>query len=558
MASRNSRGEVYACHPRLFSELLIQTHFGADLLCTKSMTSSSRLMPCVSIIIPNFNNGRANAHDGARDFLAELFASIASTLQTERVSFEILVADDGSTDDSLATARAWSKKLRADGLPFLRLIELQHCGVLSSVLNRLLAEAKGEYIARLDGDIVLKSPNWLTALVDAFERDAHVGVVTGVQLLSNGRVHAFGDDLFGPRGYRHIARGAPIASLPSVLEVDHAMGCFYCTRRAVESTAGLYDEAFLRGQTEEYGVRVRKAGWKVNATNAIVFEHWHMERHRRANTADASNALDTMLSLFHAKHGFDRLAPDLRDVLASAEGTPMLRRDLALGNVDASTTEVTALSQDPRAQSRLAEEIAAVVRAKSAHADCVPLLIGCGAGILPRALATHGVRCIAVEREGEACAMARLLLGRASSFVHGVHDFASLPFDDASQQCIIVTGVLERYWNPVGLLKELRRVLAPHGSLVLRSAIRQDDAMEDATDARHTFTVTELRDLLQHSGVFTLAGEARYFEKSATLEVPLVCGGTLRGRGYFSSVPARASDSLQQAPSTAVVLAASV
>ncbi len=507
-------------------------------------------MPTVSIIIPNFNNGRANAHDGARDFLGALLTSLESTLATETVSYEILVADDGSTDDSLATARAWVQKCHSDGRPFLRLIELAHCGVLSTVLNRLLAEAKGKYVARLDGDIVLKTRDWLTALVAHFESDAKIGVVTGVQLLSNGKVHAFGDDLFGPRGYRHIGRGVPIGALPATLEVDHAMGCFYCTRREVEATAGIYDESFLRGQTEEYGVRVRKAGWKVIATKAIAFEHWHMERHRRANAADASIALDGMLERFRAKHGFDRLAPDLEEVLASARGTPMLWRDSKIGTIEISTYQAAQLSNDRRLQARLAEEIAAAVRVTKARGASELLLIGCGVGLLPRALATKGVRCTAVEQEGEACELAKTLLGAASHFVRAVEDFASLPFEDASQHCVLVTGVLERFWNPVGFLRELQRVLAPDGLLTIRTEVRPDDVWEGdaAADEMHRFTVTELRDLLQHVGRFALVGEAQYFEISGTLEVALTHGASTKGRGYFSSGPSRAASASSQVP----------
>ena len=514
-------------------------HLRADL----HSTLGSR-MPTVSIIIPNFNNGRQSAHDGARDFLGELLSSLERTLSQESVSFEILIADDGSTDDSLTTARTWAAKRLPDGRPFLRLIELPHCGVLSTVLNRLLAEAKGKYIARLDGDIVLQTPNWISELVHAFETDANIGVITGVQLLSNGSVHAFGDDLYGPRGYRHTHRGAPLSALPLTHEVDHAMGCFYCTRREVEQTAGLYDDAMLRGQTEEYGVRVRKAGWKVIATRAIVFEHWHMERHRRANSADASGALEGMLARFRLKHGFDRLAPDLEEVLASAAGTPMLWRDLKNGGGDSSPMELAHFAQNTRLQARLAEEILAVTQGCASQAGAQPCIIGCGVGLLPRALAKHGVRCVAVEREGSACATARAILGSAADFICGVQDLAKLPFADGSQRFMLVTGALERYWNPVGLLKELRRVLAHDGLLTLRSEIRHDDAAEDVSDPRHLFTVTELRDLLQHSGFFTVAGEAQYFEKSGVLQVPLQCGTQTIGRGYFSEFGSNAGSSL--------------
>ena len=87
-------------------------------------------------------------------------------------------------------------------------------------------------------------------------------------------------------------------------------------------------------------------------------------------------------------------------------------------------------------------------------------------------------------------------------------------------------------------------MLAHDGLLTLRSEIRHDDAAEDVSDPRHLFTVTELRDLLQHSGVLTVAGEAQYFEKSGVLQVPLQCGTQTIGRGYFSGSGSNAGSSL--------------
>ena len=64
--------------------------------------------PRLSILIPNFNNGRESSRGGARDFIDDLFTSLSSTLADDPTPLEIIVADDGSTDDSLATCRRWA------------------------------------------------------------------------------------------------------------------------------------------------------------------------------------------------------------------------------------------------------------------------------------------------------------------------------------------------------------------------------------------------------------------------------------------------------------------
>jgi hypothetical protein len=90
--------------------------------------------PAVSIIMPNFNSG--NFIDGA----------INSVRQQRDVTYELLVVDDGSSDQSLEIARR-----HAAQEPAIRVIEQPHAGV-SAARNRGLREACGDYCAFLDSD----------------------------------------------------------------------------------------------------------------------------------------------------------------------------------------------------------------------------------------------------------------------------------------------------------------------------------------------------------------------------------------------------------------------
>jgi glycosyltransferase involved in cell wall biosynthesis len=89
----------------------------------------------VSVLMPAYNTGR---------FIRE---AIASVLAQRDIELELIVIDDGSTDDTGAIASAWAA---ID--PRLQLLRLAtNCGA-SFALNAGLDRATGEYIARHDSD----------------------------------------------------------------------------------------------------------------------------------------------------------------------------------------------------------------------------------------------------------------------------------------------------------------------------------------------------------------------------------------------------------------------
>ena len=90
--------------------------------------------PIISIIMPCFN---------AAHFIKE---SVQSALEQECVDIEVIVVDDGSTDDSSSILQRMSEKDNR-----LRIIHQENKGA-GPARNRGLAEAKGQFIAFLDSD----------------------------------------------------------------------------------------------------------------------------------------------------------------------------------------------------------------------------------------------------------------------------------------------------------------------------------------------------------------------------------------------------------------------
>lgn len=104
--------------------------------------------PLVSVVIPLHN---------AEQYIGEAIESINN--QTYR-SIEIIIVDDGSTDQSLAVAKNFEK----DHITILR----QENKGASAARNTGLAQAKGKYIQYLDADDLL-SPNKIEAQVKLLE-----------------------------------------------------------------------------------------------------------------------------------------------------------------------------------------------------------------------------------------------------------------------------------------------------------------------------------------------------------------------------------------------------
>ena len=89
---------------------------------------------------------------------------LASLRALDYPDYEVIVVDDGSTDDTAAIAGRYS----------VRLVSTENRG-LSSARNTGLERATGDIVAYLDSD-AYPDPHWLKYLVRSFTTSAHVGV----------------------------------------------------------------------------------------------------------------------------------------------------------------------------------------------------------------------------------------------------------------------------------------------------------------------------------------------------------------------------------------------
>jgi biofilm PGA synthesis N-glycosyltransferase PgaC len=117
--------------------------------------------PLISLVVPAYNEGPV------------IEAAIGSLLVLDYPNYEVLVVDDGSTDDTYDKALAAA---RASRFVPVRVITKKNGGK-ADALNTGMMHARGEFILNMDGDTKL-SPNTLRACIRHFD-DPRIGAVAG-------------------------------------------------------------------------------------------------------------------------------------------------------------------------------------------------------------------------------------------------------------------------------------------------------------------------------------------------------------------------------------------
>jgi glycosyltransferase AglE len=116
------------------------------------MSGAEVVQPMVSVIVPVYQ-GERHIGDCIRSVLAQDYPS---------GRFEVIVVDNGSTDASVATARAFDR---------VRVLIESETRSSYAARNRGIRNASGEILAFLDSDCVAE-PNWLRNAVHALNEQA--------------------------------------------------------------------------------------------------------------------------------------------------------------------------------------------------------------------------------------------------------------------------------------------------------------------------------------------------------------------------------------------------
>ncbi|MCS7178846.1 MAG: glycosyltransferase family 2 protein [Anaerolineae bacterium] len=209
----------------------------------------------VSVVIPNWNGA------------AHLPTCLESLRRQTFRDFEVIVVDNGSTDDSL--------DLLARNYPEVQVLALGENRGFAGACNAGIRAARGEYIILLNNDTEA-DPRWLEEVVAAFQRHPEAGLVASKMRLFDRRdvLHTAGDyyrvdGLPGNRGVWETDRG----QYDQEEYVFSACGGSAAYRRVMLDAVGLLDEDFFYScEDVDLAWRAQLAGWRcVYAPRAVVY-----------------------------------------------------------------------------------------------------------------------------------------------------------------------------------------------------------------------------------------------------------------------------------------------
>lgn len=247
--------------------------------------------PSVSWVVPVFNQAR---------YLAD---SLESLLAQSFQDFEIVVVDDGSTDQSAAIVRSYGDE---------RIVLLQNPGNLGvgSSLNRGVRAARGKYIARMDGDD-LSTPD-RAALQVSFMEDNPAIAVCGSHVETFGAESHVVRRPLGSAAIKCFLLAGPPFSHPSVM----------LRRSVLERHSLYYDEEIGAAQDYELWFRLLQVAPGGNVDAVLLRHRLHegqVSAERRAeqeaNTARVRGDVLRLLGVQVNKDSLERHTDLFRDKL---------------------------------------------------------------------------------------------------------------------------------------------------------------------------------------------------------------------------------------------------
>jgi GT2 family glycosyltransferase len=255
-------------------------------------------MPEVSIIIVSFN---------ARADLERCLESLHAA--PPAVTHEILVVDNGSTDDSVAAARRW---------PNVKLVEVGSNVGFARANNIGVLASAGTSLLLLNSDTVVPA-GAIDRLIVELARDPDVAIVGPRLVDGGGRAELSFGRMIGPLNelrQQRLARSANVEQMTRRRQYpDWVSGACLLVRRAdAEAVGGLDERFFMYTEDVDFCAAVRARGRKVLFAPEVEVVHLRGRSAASAPTATKAAYRRSQIAFYEKHH--PAWAPILRLYLA--------------------------------------------------------------------------------------------------------------------------------------------------------------------------------------------------------------------------------------------------
>ena len=208
----------------------------------------------LSVVIPCFN---------AADTIAVQLEALANQHWSE--PWEVIVADNGSTDDTVAIASQYQHKLP------LQIVDASKQQGAAHARNVGVLAATSEAIAFCDADDQV-APGWVAVMGEALVQYEFVACRREYQKLNEPWMLK----------YRKLAQTKGLQSYQYPPYLSHASSSTLGVRRSIHEAVGGFDETLLRLQDTDYCWRIQLAGTKLHfVPDAVV--HYRFRPTLRGN-----------------------------------------------------------------------------------------------------------------------------------------------------------------------------------------------------------------------------------------------------------------------------------
>ena len=213
--------------------------------------------PTVSVVVLNYNG---------KDVLP---ACLRSVYNSRYSNFEVIVVDNGSTDQSVEVA--------AREFPEAIIVRNERNLGFSIGNNIGIGRSKGEYLVLLNNDTVVH-PDWLRELVKGAVQLNGGFYQPKILLMEDPKIINSAGNMIHLAGFG-LCRGIgepDTGQYEERVEIGYASGaCLFAPRRAIEEVGLLDPVYFAYNEDTDWGWRGRIFGWKsFYIPTAIIYHKW--------------------------------------------------------------------------------------------------------------------------------------------------------------------------------------------------------------------------------------------------------------------------------------------